>query len=176
MELNKLVAGVCATLLVFLGLNFFAELIYEPHHGGDHALAYALEIEDSGDVEDVVEIDMGALFASADLALGEKVFKKCKGCHKVADGENGSGPHLWNIVNRGIGSVDSFGNYSGNLPADQAWTAANLFAFLENPKGWSNEQTGGKTSMAFKGLKKPEERAALIAYLNEADGSPEPLE
>ena len=170
MELNKLIGGICATLLAYLGLNFFAELIYEPHHGDDHHLAFALEIEGADDAEEVVELDMGALFASADLAKGEKVFKKCKTCHKVEDGANSTGPHLWGIVGRTINGVDGYG-YSGKLPGDQAWTPANPFAFLEAPKKWAPG-----TSMSFSGLKKPEDRAALIAFLNEADGTPEPLE
>lgn len=170
MELNKLIGAVCATLLAYLGLNFFAEKVYDPHHGDGEHLAYALEIEEDTADEEEVEIDLAALFASADLAKGEKVFKKCKSCHKLEDGANGAGPHLYGVINRGINSVDGFG-YSGKLPGDEAWTPENLFAFLEAPKKWAPG-----TSMGFAGLKKPEDRAAVIAYLNEIDGSPEPLE
>lgn len=167
MELNKFVAAICATLLVYLGLNFFAELIYDPHHSGDHALAYALEIEDSGDAEEEDEIDFGALLAAADIAKGEKVFKKCKACHGIEEGAHKTGPSLWGVVGHEIGNAEGFGSYSGKLPAGEAWTADNLNAFLEAPKKWAPG-----TSMGFAGLKKPEDRAALIAYLNEADGTP----
>ena len=167
MELNKLVAGVCATLLAYLGLNFFAELIYEPYHGDDHHLAFALEIEDSGDAGDEEEIDFGALLAAADVGKGEKVFKKCKACHTVEEGDHKTGPSLWGIVGHEVAAVSGFGSYSGNLPAGQTWTAENLSAFLEAPKKWAPG-----TSMGFAGLKKPEDRAALIVYLNQADGTP----
>ncbi len=167
MELNKLVAGICATLLVFLGLNFFAELIYEPHHGDDHALAYALEIEDSSDAGDEEEIDFGALLAAADIAKGEKIFKKCKACHAVEEGAHKTGPSLWGIVGHEVAAADGFTSYSGKLPAGETWSAENLSAFLEAPKKWAPG-----TSMGFAGLKKPEDRAAIIAYLNEADGTP----
>ena len=40
------------------------------------------------------------------------------------------------------------------------WDEASLDAFLENPKGFMKG-----TKMAFAGLKKPEDRAAVIAYL-----------
>ncbi|MDC3347893.1 cytochrome c family protein [Paracoccaceae bacterium] len=167
MELNKLVAGICATLLVFLGLNFFAELIYDPHHGDDHALAFALEIEDSGDAGAEEEIDFGALLASADLAKGEKIFKKCKACHAVEEGMHKTGPSLWGVVGQGVAAAAGFTSYSGKLPASETWSADNLSAFLEAPKKWAPG-----TSMGFAGLKKPEDRAAIIAYLNEADGTP----
>ena len=173
-ELNKIVAGLCSSLLVLLGLNFFGELIFHGH--GSEELAFALEIEDAGAGEEEATIDLAALFAAADPAKGEGVFKKCKACHKVEDGANGTGPHLWGVVGRAINGADGYTKYSGGLPGDEAWTAANLFAFLESPANWSKDKTGKKTSMSFKGLKKPEDRANLIAYLNEADGSPEPLE
>ena len=168
MELNKLVAGVCATLLAYLGLNFFAELIYEPHHGDDHHLAFALEIEDSGDAGgDEEAIDFGALLAAADAAKGEKVFKKCKACHAIEEGDHKTGPSLWGVVGHQVAAAPGFSTYSGALPADQTWTAENLSAFLEAPKKWAPG-----TSMGFAGLKKPEDRAALIVYLNQADGTP----
>lgn len=170
MELNKIVGAFCATLLVLLSLNFFSEMIFENHdkHAGEN-LAFALEVEevDTGEAEE--EIDLAALFGAADLAQGEKVFKKCKNCHVIAEGENKTGPHLWNLVNRQINAVDGF-NYSGALPGDEAWTTENLFAFLEAPKKWAPG-----TSMGFAGLRKPEDRAAVIAYINSQSGDPAQL-
>ena len=167
MELNKLVAGVCATLLAYLGLNFFAELIYEPYHGDDHHLAFALEIEESDDDGGEEVVDFGALLASADLAEGEKIFKKCKACHTVEDGAHKTGPSLWGVVGHEVAAAPGFASYSGKLPAGETWSAENLSAFLEAPKKWAPG-----TSMGFAGLKKPEDRAAIIAYLNEIDGTP----
>ena len=173
MELYKVGGAFCAALLVLLGLNFVSEdwLFATGGHGDDHHLAYSVEIEgDDHGASEEEAVDFGAIFAAADAAAGEKVFKKCKACHKLEDGANGVGPHLWGVVNRGIGSVDGFGAYSGALPAGEAWTAENLYAFLEAPKKWAQG-----TSMGFNGLKKSADRANLIAYLNEVDGSPEPL-
>lgn len=169
-ELNKIVAGLCGSLLLLLGLSFFGEKIFF-HHGHHEELAFALEIDDGGAEEEVEEVvDFAAIFAAADPSKGESVFKKCQACHVVADGENKTGPHLWNIINRPINAVDGF-RYSGNLPGDQAWTPENLYAFLEAPKKWAPG-----TSMGFNGLRKSEDRANLIAWLNEADGTPEPLQ
>ncbi len=106
--------------------------------------------------------------AAADPALiaaGEAVFKKCKACHKVGDGaKNAVGPALNGIVDQPAGAVDGF-KYSSDL-ADAAagglvWDSENLHTFLEKPKSLI-----AKTKMSFAGLKKAEERDAVIAYLS----------
>lgn len=174
-EINKYVAGFCSTLLVLLGLNFFGEQLFHPYHGEKEELAFALEIDDAGgEEEEVVTYDVPALVAAADVAAGEKLFKRCAGCHSLEEGVKKAGPSLYGIVNKQIAAAD-FG-YSGNLPADETWTGTNLFGFIGNPADWSREKTGGKTSMSFKGYKDAEDRAALIAYLNQTDGSPDPIE
>ena len=104
-----------------------------------------------------------AMVASADPADGEKVFKKCKACHKLEDGANGVGPHLYNLLDRDIASVEGF-SYSDaltGLPGD--WTADELSAYLTKPK----EYAPG-TKMSFAGLKKEEDRASVIAYIQSA--------
>lgn len=98
------------------------------------------------------------------LAEGEKVFKKCAACHKVGDdAKNGTGPLLNGIVGRAAGDIEGF-KYSKPLLAMASeglvWDDASLHAFLENPKGFMKG-----TKMSFAGLKKEDERAAVIAYL-----------
>ena len=98
------------------------------------------------------------------IAAGEKVFKKCAACHKVGDGaKNATGPVLNGMIDRAAGTVDGF-KYSKPLAEMAAgglvWDAASLHAFLENPKAFMKG-----TKMTFAGLKKPEERDAIIAYL-----------
>ncbi|REF72229.1 MULTISPECIES: c-type cytochrome [Paracoccus] len=98
------------------------------------------------------------------LAQGEKVFKKCAACHKVGDGaKNSTGPTLNGIVGSPAGKVEGF-KYSKPLLAMAAdglvWDDASLHTYLESPKGMIK---GGK--MSFAGLKKEDDRAAVIAYL-----------
>ena len=175
-ELNKIAGAVIGALLVFMLLGFFSNKIYGLGPGGHHGeeqLAFAVELEASGSAGDdaPAAVDYAALAASADLAAGEKVFNKCKSCHKVEDGANGVGPHMWGVVGRDIASVGGYA-YSDALSAVEGdWTLTELSAFLEDPKGYAPG-----TKMAFKGLKDPQDRVNLIAWLNEADGSPEPLE
>lgn len=99
---------------------------------------------------------------AADAAKGEKVFRKCKACHKVEAGKNGVGPTLAGIVGRPVASVDGY-KYSSAMTefgAGKTWSADELNAYLENPR----KHVKG-TKMAFAGLKKEDQRADVIAYL-----------
>ena len=95
---------------------------------------------------------------------GEKVFRKCKACHQVgASAKNRTGPALHNIVGAPVGAVADF-KYSKvfKSKADEGlvWDAAALDAFLEKPKAWAKG-----TKMNFAGLKKEDDRSAVIEYL-----------
>ena len=98
------------------------------------------------------------------LADGEKVFKKCKACHQVGDGaEHKTGPHLNGVMGRAAAGAEGF-KYSKAFDTlaenGVVWNAETLAAFLEDPKGYAKG-----TRMSFRGLKKPEDLAALTAYL-----------
>lgn len=106
--------------------------------------------------------------AAVDPALieaGEKVFKKCAACHKIGEGaKNGTGPQLNGIVGRAAGTVDGFKYSKPMLDAGaggMVWDAATLDGYLADPKGFMP-----KNKMSFAGLKKEDERAAVIAYLS----------
>lgn len=170
MTFTKILGAVCGSLLIFLLGNWAAELIYhggEGHGGEEHQAAYVIEVEDSGSDEVAEEEaeDFGAIFAAADAGKGEKVFSKCKACHKLDDGANATGPHLYGVVGRNVGSIGGFG-YSGAMVAvADVWTPEHLNGFLENPKGYAPG-----TKMGFAGLKKIDDRANLIAYLQTIGG------
>ncbi len=169
MTFTKIMGGFCGALLVFLLGKWAAEEIYAVgDHGYDHKPAYVIDTGTDEEAEEVEEevVTLASLYADADPEAGARVFNKCSACHKVEDGANGVGPHLHAVVGRDIGSVADYGSYSGALnEAADVWTAENLFAFLENPKGWAPG-----TSMGYAGLKKPEDRADVIAYLDMTDG------
>lgn len=94
-----------------------------------------------------------------DAAKGEKVFGKCKACHKV-DGKNATGPHLDGVVGRPIGSIADFSYSDAVKGHGDSWTLEHLDAYLTNPKDYI---PGNK--MSFAGLPKAEDRANVIAYL-----------
>ncbi|QOL82426.1 c-type cytochrome [Pseudooceanicola spongiae] len=165
MTITKIVGGVCGTLLVFLLGNWSGDLLYETGYGEhgaeEHAQGYlietaALEGGDAGAEGPTFE----EVFASADAGAGERVFNKCKACHKV-DGSNATGPHLDGVVNRAVDSVSGF-TYSGALEEHfDVWTPEHLNTFLTNPRS-----AAPGTKMTFAGLPKVEDRANVIAYLD----------
>ena len=158
MTSTKVVAGFCGAFLVFLLGKWLAEEVYHMDSHGEQS--YVIDTGASGGDEEAVEVSFEEVLATADAGKGERVFKKCTACHKVEDGANGTGPHLFGVVGRAKASVAGF-NYSGALSGiDGDWTPDNLNAFLEKPSAYVSG-----TSMSFAGLKKVEDRANVIAYL-----------
>lgn len=164
MEITKIVAGLCGALLIFLLIKWGVEIVYHTGggHGGEDHAAYVIETEEEEDSE--IAIDEGPSFvelvASADIAKGAKVFSKCKACHKLEDGANTTGPHLFGIIGRAAGSVGGF-SYSGAITAlGTDWNVDALNEFLIKPSAFA-----AGTKMNFPGLKKEGDRANLIAYL-----------
>ena len=108
-------------------------------------------------------LGMIALFAATVLGEGnaqngKTLFeRRCAGCHSVdADHE---GPRLKSVVGRQAGSVKRF-QYSKSLEgAKFKWDEISLDKWLTDP-----ESVVRDNDMAFR-VPKPEERAAIIAYL-----------
>jgi len=106
----------------------------------------------------------GAALAAGDAAAGEKVFKKCKTCHTFDPGKKKIGPHLKGVIGRKAGAVEGYKYSKAMKAADITWDAANLDEFLKKPKAFMKG-----TKMSFSGLKKDNQRADVIAYI-EAQG------
>ncbi|MEM9496357.1 MAG: c-type cytochrome [Pseudomonadota bacterium] len=169
MTMTKTAGAFCGAFLVFLLGKFAAEKIYDmEHHGhGDHGPAYVIDTGGSGDsgAEEDAGPPFAELYAMADVGSGERVFGKCRACHSVEDGANGTGPYLHGVVNRDVDAASGYG-YSGALAqVVDAWTPEALNAFLTSPKNYAPG-----TTMSFNGLAKPEDRANVIAYLDMTDG------
>ena len=177
MTLTKLLGGLCGALLVFLLGKFAAETIYSGGtHGEDYVQGYLIEIESDEEAEPEAEAEAGTeavaeegtgmeeQLASADIAKGERVFNRCKACHKLEKGANAVGPSLYGVVGRPVDSVDGFG-YSGALEkVVDVWTPEHLDAFLTKPASYAPG-----TTMGFAGLSKAEDRANVIGYLDSID-------
>lgn len=113
-----------------------------------------------------------AMLASADPAKGEKVAAKCKACHDLSKAaKNKVGPALWGVVGRNHAAVEGFA-YSDVMKgmADKPWSFEDLDHFLAKPKDYAPG-----TKMAFPGLPKAEDRAALLRWLRDQSDSPVPL-
>ena len=141
-----------------------AEGIYHTETHGE--ASYVIEVEEAEGQEEVAEVSFDELMAAADVGKGAKVFKKCSACHKLEDGDNSTGPYLYGVVGRAVGSADGFSGYSAAMAGFGGdWTDERLDEFLANPKSYVSG-----TSMSFSGLKKQSDRVNLIAYLDSLDG------
>ncbi|MGM9401217.1 c-type cytochrome [Aliiroseovarius sp. KMU-71] len=123
------------------------------------------EVTEAAAEEPAAEEAAPAMALDAELvAKGEKVFKKCKACHKVGDGaKNGTGPILTGVYGRAAGTVDGFKYSKPMLAAAEGglvWDEAELAAYLANPKKYMKG-----TKMSFAGLKKDADIAAILEFL-----------
>ena len=176
-ELNKILGAVLFTLLVVMSLGIVAEAIYAPAE--PEKPGFVIEVADeapAGGAAQAVAEDppIAVLLASANVATGETVAKKCAACHNFVEGAGAKvGPDLYGVVGRPIGDMQGF-KYSETFQkahaAGDKWTYEHLYHFLKKP---SADMPG--TAMGFAGLPKPQDRADLIAYLRTLAATPEPL-
>lgn len=97
---------------------------------------------------------------TGDAAKGEKVFVQCKTCHVVEPGQNRVGPSLAGLIGRKAGTVEGFNYSQANKNSGKTWDEETLYTYLEAP-----QKAIPGTKMAFAGLKNPQDRADVIAYL-----------
>ena len=127
----------------------------------------------------LIKLTLAAIFAAGgalasglgDAERGEKFFRKCASCHKIGeDARNGVGPQLNGVFGRTAGTVEG-ASYSKNMirMGDDGliWTAETLDAYLENPRALVS-----KTRMSFRGIKDPQERSDVMAYLRSFSDNP----
>lgn len=108
---------------------------------------------------------MSSAAVAQDAKNGETVFnRQCKVCHQVGpNAKTGVGPVQNGVIGSKAGARAGYAYSKAMQDAGTGgltWTEENLDKYLENPKGLV-----AGTKMVFAGLKKPEDRKDVIAYL-----------
>ena len=175
--MNKIIASIVLTIILILGINKITDIIFyveKPEKSAYQVanLSATATTEITSASSNAGLVDIMVLLASASVADGEKIFKKCAACHSIAkSGGNKIGPALWGVLGRKTGSVSGY-KYSKAMAAyEKTWTFEEMNGFLIKPKGWIKG-----TKMSFAGLKNAKDRAAVILYMNENTNNPLPLQ
>ena len=121
----------------------------------------------------------GHASTTGDAAAGEEQFnRQCVACHVVQDaageilaGRNAkTGPNLYGIAGRTIGSVDGF-RYGDSIvevgEAGGAWTEENFVGYVQDPTGWLRETLENRRARGKMAYQVREEAQAhdLYAFL-----------
>jgi cytochrome c len=163
---NKVAGAVLATGLAIVGLREVSAGVFAPHPV--EKPGYAIDVPEEaagGGATAEAPIDWGTVLPVADVKAGEAVFAKCKSCHTIdAGGANGTGPNLHGTLGKKPGTHAGFAYSPGMIEHGNQvgiWNYEDISEFLKAPQ----KHIAG-TKMTFVGLKKPEERIAVIAYLH----------
>ncbi|KAJ0935134.1 putative cytochrome c, class IA/ IB, cytochrome c-like domain superfamily [Helianthus annuus] len=106
-----------------------------------------------------------ASYEEGDAKAGENVFKtKCAFCHTLQKGAaHKQGPNLNGLFGRQAGTAAGYSYSAANKDSAVVWGENTLYEYLLNPKKY----IPGTTKM-FHGLKNPQDRADVIAYLKQS--------
>ena len=173
---NKIAGGLLATGLAIVGLGELSNIVYKYEPPAKPGYAIAVQAESAGGAAEAADVipDWGTVLPAANVAAGAEVANKCKSCHNLdAGGPNLIGPALYGVEGRKPGSHPGFAyssamtDFGGKNPT---WNYDQLYQFLKAPGTFVSG-----TKMTFVGLKKPEDRVNVIAYLRTLNASPPPI-
>jgi cytochrome c len=175
-ELNKLIGALLAVVFVVFSVSLVSDAIFATHAPENPGYAIEVVEEEAGGAAPVeAGPSVMELLQTADAEAGQAAFRPCAACHTPEEGgANRVGPNLWDIVNRPIASHEGF-NYSAGMRefsqgGSVVWDYEHLSEFLKSPRNYVSG-----TSMAFAGIRNPEQEANLIAYLRTLSDNPAPL-
>ncbi len=118
--------------------------------------------------------DWGTVLPTANIQSGQEQSTKCQSCHTFTKGgADMTGPNNWGVIGRKPGSKPGFAYSTGMQDLGKtvpAWDYDHLYMFLKNPQAYVSG-----TKMTFVGLKNPEDRINLIAWLRQQSDSPAPI-
>lgn len=175
-----IIAAFWVAFLAILGVNLIGNTVMfgNPLHSevpAPEKPGFPIEVAEEAPAEAgaaaVERTSSVPLIAAATVDEGAAVFKKCGACHTAeAGGANKTGPNLHNIVGADIANHAGFKTTESLNAIEGTWTYEKLDDYLENPK-----RLAPKGSMSFAGLKKPQDRAAVIKFLMSMTDNPPPV-
>lgn len=176
-EWNKIIGAVLGTAVFIFVVKTVAEIVYEPDHPAKPGYVVEGVVEPNaggGAAAPVAEVapDWGTVLASADIAAGQSISKRCEQCHTLGKGEpNRIGPNLYGVVEAARGEGRGGFSFSSAMQAKGGkWTYDDLFHFLKSPAIFIPG-----TKMSFAGLRSEKDRINLIAYLRTDADTPAPI-
>jgi cytochrome c len=153
-----------AAFLVAIFAVLVADLLYQPKNIVKRG--FEIEVAVDGKVvekKEVKPVDLASLMKIADFDRGAKISKKCATCHSFGKGEAAKvGPNLFGVVGRKKAST-TFAYSEAMKAKGGAWDYESLNQFITKPKDFLPG-----TKMGFAGLKKPQERADVILFLEKS--------
>jgi cytochrome c len=166
---NKIFGGVLMTGLIIFGLKEASDIVFAKHELEKPGYEIAI-VEEAGPGGAAAEVapDWGSVLTPANVAAGQAVSAKCASCHNFT-AENHTGPGLFGVVGRKPGTHPAFAYSSAMVDygnKNPVWDYDKLDTFLKAP----GKDVSG-TKMTFVGLKKQEDRIAMIAYLHSLGSS-----
>ena len=177
LRFNSIAGAVLSAVLGVMGVGVAADAIIQPNYPEKAGLTPVVaESPGGGPAAPSGPPDFGRLFADpaalADLvARGERTHAQCVSCHTFdAGGANGIGPNLQDVFGRAVASHAGFAYSDGMQAHGGNWDYLALNEFLRSPG-----QVVRGTKMAFAGLRRDEDRVAVIAYLRSISPNNVPL-
>lgn len=165
MEVNKIFAAILVAGIIGMLCWFVSHELYHPEPLTKDAYVIAAAGADTASAVPAAPTGpepIDDLMKTADPAKGEQIAKICSSCHSLGKGQPARiGPNLYGIVGNHHAHMAGFA-YSDAMQAlsKQTWDVDHLNHFL-----WSPQKTIPGTKMTFAGLKKAQDRADVIKYL-----------
>jgi cytochrome c len=160
-SLKEQAAATALALVLTVVAILVSDVLYRPKE----VTKRGFEIELSADgkpveKKEVKPVDLATMMKTADIDRGMRIFKKCATCHSIGKGEAAKvGPNLYGVVGRKKAST-AFAYSDAMKAKGGAWDSESINTFVTKPKDYVPG-----TKMAYPGLKKPQDRADVILFL-----------